>query len=42
MTALISALFWDITQRQVDFFTLEDGTDRLYRNVSTELPLYSA
>jgi len=27
MTALISALFWDVTQRRVDFFTLEDGTD---------------
>jgi hypothetical protein len=25
----------------LDFFTLEDGTNRLSRNVSNELPLYS-
>jgi hypothetical protein len=25
-----------------DFFTLEDGTDRLSRNVGTELPLNAA
>jgi hypothetical protein len=26
----------------LDFLTLEDGTDRLTRNVDTELPLYAA
>jgi len=26
----------------LDFLNLEDGTDRLTRNVGTELPLYAA
>jgi hypothetical protein len=73
---MISALFWDITQRLVvflygrfgitykshlqgsrgpqpigpifkdqdvqDFLTLEDGTNKLSRNVGTELPLNAA
>jgi len=26
----------------LDFFTLEDGTNILFRNVGTELPLYAA
>jgi hypothetical protein len=26
----------------LDFLTLEDGTDRLSRNISKELPLYAA
>jgi len=35
-----SALVWDITQRMVpDFLALEDGTDRLSRNVGKELQL---
>jgi hypothetical protein len=46
-----SALFWDITRRWVVpssrvktlvLRTLEDGTDRLSRNVGTELPLNAA
>jgi len=46
------ALFWGITLRMeikkgtlchfLDFLTLEDGTDRLTRNVGKELPLYAA
>jgi len=51
---MTSALFWDITQRRVvipyrrfrttflDFLILEDVTDRLFRNVGKELPLYVA
>jgi len=27
---------------QLDFLTLEDGTDRLFRNVGTESPLSAA
>jgi len=42
MTALISVLFWDITQCKVDFLTLEDRTDWLSQNVIKELPLHSA
>jgi len=37
---VISALFWDFTQcrkRQI----LDDGTDRLSRNVCTELTFYA-
>jgi hypothetical protein len=26
----------------LDFLTLEGGTDRLFRNVGTELPFYAA
>jgi hypothetical protein len=44
-----SALFWDITQPRVvilmkflDFLILQDGTDRLSRNVGIESPLYAA
>jgi len=46
-----SAFFWDITQRIVvipyrcfllDFLILEDGANRLSRNVGKELPLYPA
>jgi hypothetical protein len=47
-----SALVLDITQRRgvilrttyrpISFLTLEDGTDRLSRNVGTQLPLYTA
>jgi hypothetical protein len=42
VTRIIFALFWDITQHTVDFLTLEDGTDRLFRNVGKELQLYAA
>jgi hypothetical protein len=28
-------------QEDLDFFTLQDGADRLYRNVGTELSLYN-
>jgi hypothetical protein len=33
-----NGLIWGI----LGYFTLEDGTDRLSRNVGKELPLYSA
>ena len=40
---MCSALMWDITQHMVlDFLTLEDETDRLFRNVGKELQLYAA
>jgi len=29
-------------QEDLDFLTIEDGTDRLYRNIGKELPLYAA
>jgi len=32
------SVFWDVTQRRSDgYFTFEDGTDRLSRNVGTQL-----
>jgi len=36
---LNSSLFWDVTRRKLD---LEDGTDKLSRNVINELPMYNA
>jgi len=48
---LRSALFWEITQRMVVIpyrrsgtsyrLTLEDGTEKLSRNVGKEFPLYT-
>ena len=40
-----SVLCVDFLFRQeyaLDFLTIEDGTDRLSRNVGTELPVYAA
>ena len=36
---LRTALFWAVTQRVV---VIEDGTDRLFRNVGKKLPLLAA
>jgi hypothetical protein len=48
-TAVILPTFWDKlsvpfsrVKEFLDFFTLEDGTGRLSRNVGIELPLYAA
>ena len=35
-------LFWVITQRSGNFLTLEDGANRLSRNVGKKLPLHAA
>jgi hypothetical protein len=37
-----SALFWNITQRRVVILYRRFGTDRLSRNIGTELPLFAA
>ena len=31
-----------LQEKRLDFLTLENGTDRLSRNVGTELPFYAA
>jgi len=39
---LRTALFWVITRRSDNFLTLEDGANRLSRNVGKKLPLHAA
>jgi hypothetical protein len=39
---LIGSSVTSVNNYQLDYFTLEDGADRLFRNVDKELPLYSA
>ena len=36
------ALFWVITQKAQESLTLEDGTDKLSRNVGKKIPLIPA
>jgi hypothetical protein len=40
----ISSIFKDQEEKRIflDFLTLENGTDKMSQNVSTELPLYAA
>jgi hypothetical protein len=39
---LLQELKTAVQIKKLNFLTLEDGTDRLSRNVVTELPLYAA